>query len=320
MKIPLFNPETREKLSFSEKENIYFDKSKKYRSFENIPDLFIKDENPLTSRQSEFYNEVKFPNYDDLDNFGTLLDKSYKSIFAKKLDEEIPMGANVLEAGCGTGQLSIALSRYNRKIFGIDLSEGSLIEGQKFIIQNNIKSVFLSKMNIFKLFFDKGFFDVVISNGVLHHTHNPELSFKKLVEVLKPEGIIVIGLYHRYGRTVQKIRQKSIKLFGDNFKFLDKRFKEKISEKRKKAWFLDQYKNPSETTHTLQEIVGWFNKYNIDYISSIPFGFNLNNKLFENQKLPSSFELFLKEVSLMFNLRQIYEGGFFVTIGRKKLK
>ena len=42
------------------------------------------------------------------------------------------MGADVLEAGCGTGQMSIYLSRYGRRIFGIDLSEGSLIEAKKF--------------------------------------------------------------------------------------------------------------------------------------------------------------------------------------------
>ena len=39
---------------------------------------------------------------------------------------------NVLEVGCGTGQLSLFLSRYNREIFSIDLSKGSLNLGEKF--------------------------------------------------------------------------------------------------------------------------------------------------------------------------------------------
>ena len=51
--------------------------------FSEIPDLYFDDKNSITSTQSEFYNDVKFPNYDDIDNFGTLLDKSSKSIFAK---------------------------------------------------------------------------------------------------------------------------------------------------------------------------------------------------------------------------------------------
>ena len=36
------------------------------------------------------------------------------------------IGSKILEVGCGTGQLSNFLSRYNRKLFGIDLSESSL--------------------------------------------------------------------------------------------------------------------------------------------------------------------------------------------------
>ena len=164
-----------------------------FSSFEEIPNLFLEDGHHLTKIQSEFYNNIKFPITNIIVDFGTLIDKAKKSIFAEKLDNEIPIGANVLEAGCGTGQLSIYLSRYKRKIFAIDLSEGSLILAKKFIIQNHIKNVFLSKMNIFKMFFEKNFFDIVISNGVIHHTHDPELAFKKLVEVLKVNGIIVIG-------------------------------------------------------------------------------------------------------------------------------
>ena len=102
-----------------------------------------------------------------------------------------------------------------------------LNEAKQFINSNDIKSVHLFRMNIFKLFFEENTFDVIISNGVLHHTYNPKLAFSKLVRVLKPRGIIVIGLYHRYGRIIQKIRQSLIKNFGDSFNFLDKRFREK---------------------------------------------------------------------------------------------
>ena len=302
------------------KKEIDLNKVFENKFFNEIPDLFIEDGNSLTNTQSDFYNDVKFPNYDDVDDFGSLLDKSRKSVFGKKLDDEIPMRTNILEAGCGTGQMSIALSRYGRQVYGIDLSKGSLIEAKKFISSNNIKSVHLFRMNIFKLFFEENTFDIVISNGVLHHTYNPKLAFSKLVKVLKPGGIIVIGLYHKYGRIIQKIRQGLIRVFGDNLKFLDKRFREKISYKKKYAWFLDQYKNPSETTHTYSQVLNWFNDENIEFLSSIPFDFNLDKKLFQKNENKNSFEIFLDEVSLALNPRQISEGGFFVMIGKKKNK
>ena len=286
--------------------------------FFGIPNLYYDDNNSLTSTQSKFYNEVKFPNYDDIDNFGTLLDKSSKSIFVKKLDNEIPFHSNVLEAGCGTGQLSIALSRYGRKIHSIDLSEGSLIEAKKFTDKNNIKNVQLYKMNIFNLCFPKNCFDIIISNGVLHHTHNPELAFSKLTECLKPNGKIVIGLYHKYGRVVQNIRQRLIKIFGEKIKFIDRRFSENLSERKKYAWFKDQYNNPHETKHSYHEVIKWFKKNNIEFINSIPFNFDINEKIFNKKSILTKSEIFFKEYSMIFNSRQIYEGGFFIMIGQKK--
>ena len=307
--VKIINPDSKKEINFNE--------NFEFKFFKDIPDLFLEDGNSLTKIQSDFYNDVKFPNYDNVESFGSLLDKSRRSIFVKKLDDEIPMGSNILEAGCGTGQMSIILSRYARQIYGIDLSKGSLIEAKQFINSNDIKSVHLFRMNIFKLFFEENTFDVIISNGVLHHTYNPKLAFSKLVRVLKPGGIIVIGLYHRYGRIIQKIRQSLIKNFGDSFKFLDKRFREKISNKKKYAWFLDQYKNPSETTHTYLEVLNWFKVENIEFLSSIPFDFNPENKLFQKREAKNRFEIFLNEISLAFNLQQISEGGFFVMIGKK---
>ena len=138
--IGLINPISIKKFEFNWYEK---NESVEFKTFENIPDFFVNDESTLTTIQSDFYNEVKFPNYDDVDDFGSLIDKASKSIFAKKLDEEIPIGARVLEAGCGTGQLSIFLSRFNREIFSIDISRGSLIEAKRFIDKCGIKNVYL---------------------------------------------------------------------------------------------------------------------------------------------------------------------------------
>ena len=174
----------------------------------------------ITINQSEFYNDTQFPNYDDLDDFASLIDKASKSIFAKKLDQEIPFGSNILEAGCGTGQMSIFLSRFMRTIYSIDISKGSLITANNFIKKNNLKNINLFRMNIFKLFFQKNYFDVIISNGVLHHTRNAELAFCELVKFLKKDGLIIIGLYHKYGRFIHNIRQKIINIFIPASKFL----------------------------------------------------------------------------------------------------
>ena len=90
-------------------------------------------------------------------------------------------------------------------------------------------------------------------------------------------------------------------------------------KKKKYAWFKDQYYNPHETKHTYFEIIDWFKKNNIDFLNSIPFNFDINDKIFNKKLILNKSELFFKEISLMFNLRQIYEGGFFIMIGKKSL-
>lgn len=303
----LFDPKSLAKINLND-----------YENFNGIPNLFIDDGNKINKLQSDFYNEIKFPNYNNLDDLGSLIEKTTKNFFLKKLDNEIGYSKKILEAGCGTGQLSIFLSRYKRSIYGIDLSIGSLLEAKKFIDKNNINNVNFYRMNIFKMFFPKNYFDIVISNGVLHHTHNCRKAFSKLTNVLKKNGLIIVGLYHRYGRIVQKIRQFFFPILGENLKFFDRRFKENISDKKKYAWFLDQYNNPHETTHTYNELLKWFKEDNIEFLNCLPFHYDEDRPLFQKNEVLKNPELFFSEILLSINYQQIYEGGFFIMIGKKK--
>ena len=71
----------------------------------------------------EFYEETPFPDYEDFDSASTLVRKARQGRFAKLLDDQLPPGARVLEAGCGTGQLTNFLSVANRSVFGADLCQ-----------------------------------------------------------------------------------------------------------------------------------------------------------------------------------------------------
>ena len=271
----LLQPKKKTFLKYNNLESCFETEDKRrFNIINGIPDFFTDDGEKLSVTQSKFYNEIKFPNYDKIDDFGSLLEKSEKSTFFKKLDDEIKMFSKVLEVGCGTGQLSLFLSRYKREIYSVDLSIGSLELGEKFRKKNNIENLFFLRMSLFNLFFKKDFFDVIISNGVLHHTANPEMAFTELVKYLKKDGYIVIGLYHKFGRIYTKIRQFLINTFGESFKFMDKKnLSKNFSKEKSFAWFMDQYKNPKESTHTFTEVINWFKRTNIEFVSSIPFSF-----------------------------------------------
>jgi len=297
---------------------------KNIKKINDIFDLYQSDNSDLTEIQSNFYSKIKFPSYENKEVYGNILDKVKKSLWLKKLDEEIPFHAKILEAGCGTGQLSIALSRFNRSIHAIDISIGSLIEANSFIVRNKIKNVHLYRMNILKMVFENEAFDIIISNGVIHHMKNPYIAFLNLVRKLKKGGYIVLGLYHKYSRLFHYFRRFLVNKFGLSKNLLDPRFKQIISEEKIYSWFLDQYKNPHESSHTLREVIDWFQKTNIDLINCLPFDFDINQKILQKntdkqiyEYRKNKFLLFLKELGAIFDYQQIIDGGFFVIIGKK---
>ena len=315
----LVDPETKKPLKYED--NYFKSDSNKYFIENDIISLYLKDEetDDTTSLQKEFYEDVMFPNYDDLDDFSSLIEKSEGSMFAKKLDQEIPYSSKVVEIGCGTGQLSNFLSRYNRLIVGTDLSTNSLKLANDFKKKNSIDNVYFIEMNLFKPCFQENTFDVVISNGCLHHTSNPEKAFSSICKLAKSGGYIVIGLYHKNGRLFTNIRQHFFKIFNNRFKFLDpKNVDSSISESKRYAWFRDQYQNPKEFSYGFNEIFNWFKDNKIEYLSSIPFhGFDANFKIFEKYKKPNNFKIFMKELMMTFDIDQIKEGGFFIMVGKK---
>ena len=258
-----------ESIIFNE-EDIMMDQVKLNYIDDGIPNFIVNDLDPLTGKMSDFYNEVQFPNYDDCEDYASLYDKGINNLFTKKLDNEIGYGTRILELGCGTGQLSLFLSRSNREIFAVDISNSSLKLGDKFRRRHEINNVYFMKMNVFDLKFNKNTFDYTVSNGVLHHTKNAEEAFKCLVEVTKPGGILVIGLYHKYGRFLTRVKQKLAKIIGDKISYFDKTSRKIRSEAKKKAWVKDQFMNPHETLHTPNETLKWFDENNVEFLNLIP--------------------------------------------------
>ena len=224
-----------------------------------IPLMFYPNEwgakTDVTSTVRSFYDKRPFPDYDDTDSDFTLQQKAEKGVFARLLNEQIPLGAKILEVGCGTGQMSNYLGlKWGRTVFGTDLSLNALKLGQEFKNKNNIANVLFINMNLFRPSFKQQTFDVVICNGVLHHTSDPFLGFQSIARLVKDGGHIIIGLYNRYGRVPTDIRRLVFRVLGIRFMFLDPRLRgAKLSKPRRDAWFHDQYKHPHESKHTIGE-------------------------------------------------------------------
>ena len=95
----------------------------------------------------------------------------------------------------------------------------------------------------------------------------------------------------------------------------------KSSKEEQNAWIQDQYKHPQESLHTIDEVMEWFKKNNIDFISSIPScDFNDDDKysnIFIKKKIGNYAQRLLNQIFMIFG-QLGSDGGLFVVVGKKK--
>jgi SAM-dependent methyltransferase len=228
---------------------------------------------PADVRQEvrRFYETYSFPGYEEFETPFDLLEKAQRGVYAKLLDEQLPLSCQILDAGCGTGQLAIFLSLAGRAVLGIDLSQNSLSKANAFKEKFHLQSVSFARMNLFSPTLNDESFDYVFSNGVLHHTANAYGAFQNLCRTLKPGGFFVLGLYNTYGRLFLKLRQRIFQVTNDRLTWLDYFMRRKaLGGLKKQIWFMDQYRNPHEDTFTVQDVLRWFRENGLRYINSVP--------------------------------------------------
>lgn len=104
-------------------------------------------------------------------------------------------GKQLLDAGCGNGMLTEYLSTKGLITFGIDFSNSVFAAESKRKSEN----VCFLRGDLQQPPFADGYFDFIVSNGVIHHTPDTEYTFRKLAGTVKKEGKFFIWLYERKG-------------------------------------------------------------------------------------------------------------------------
>lgn len=120
-----------------------------------------------------------------------------------KLDLNFGDDAEILIAGCGTGRHSLQVrSSYTRaSILNIDLSSASLAyakrKAQELKLDNRMEFM---QADILELEGLNRQFDIIESVGVLHHMQDPLEGWRVLYNLLRPGGLMRIGLYSKLAR------------------------------------------------------------------------------------------------------------------------
>lgn len=105
-------------------------------------------------------------------------------------------------AGCGTGQelVSLASLFQDVTIDAIDLSIASLAYAQRKLSELGIENVTLAQADILEMEAPPLLYDLVAASGVLHHLDNPLQGWRKLADLTKAGGHMLVALYSEIGR------------------------------------------------------------------------------------------------------------------------
>jgi len=204
-------------------------------------------------------------------------------LFRDNLNFPIQMfrDAKFLDFGTGTGDHSVFFSRWGARSTLVEMNPKALERAralyEKFA-PDGAEYRFIES-SLFDVELDEQF-DIVLSEGVLHHTADKAAGFDKLVSYLKDGGYAVLGIATTAGQFQRNLQRMILYRFCDSAddieNLAERLFKEhidraaKFGRRDKRAVIYDTYVNPKYDTPTVREILQWFNKNNIRFYSSWP--------------------------------------------------
>lgn len=188
--------------------------------------------------------------------------------------------ARVIDVGCGTGHRVMPMAHHfgAREYVGFDHSAASLDVARELKEELGFSGATLVEGDIFKLPYPDASFDVVISQGVLHHTSDPYRAFQELVRICRPGGFVNIYLYNWWNHWRHNLQKRKVdRLAGpdieDRFRVAHRLYGDKPIEQMTAAeiaGFYDQYCHPHKSDHTVGETLRWFDEQGLDYWGTYP--------------------------------------------------
>lgn len=191
------------------------------------------------------------------------------------LQAALAAGGSVLDVGCGCGWLTNTVARHSRcQVSGIDFNETAILFARQVAQTLGVQVEYL----VGDLFRHAGpRHDVVVSNGVLHHTNDCLGGIRHLARnLLRPGGDLVIGLYHAHGRKPFLDHFAAMKAAGRSEEQMHaefRRLRPDADDTHSLSWFKDQVLHPHETQHTLAEIAPLLEEEGLRLVAASVNGF-----------------------------------------------
>ena len=144
----------------------------------------------IIMKEDTFYDNTPFEyGYSSKEEIITNMNPLLKDLMKKN------SGKLFCDIGCGCGRNLVYASKYASKVIGVDLSKQSLAFAKSFVQSDNLE---LLKGNNLAIPLPNEVADVVVSDGVCHHTGDTVNAFKECVRILKPNGKLYLAVYKKF--------------------------------------------------------------------------------------------------------------------------
>lgn len=169
-----------------------------------------------SSKVRQQYEEHPYPRWTERPELpGGSLESVLLGLFPHLADREIdwPESPQMLIAGCGTGLHSIITAQRfpAASILAMDLSRRSLAYAMRCTQEAGITNLTYGQGDLLRVGDLGRSFDVIESAGVLHHLLDPLEGWRSLVGVLRPGGVMKVGLYSETGRRAVVAGQRFVR-------------------------------------------------------------------------------------------------------------
>ena len=104
--------------------------------------------------------------------------------------EDLNPNDRILEVGCGTGIVSLAIAPHAGEVIGVDLSPRMIQQAEKKSNEAALQNLHFQEADAYELPFEDESFDVVLLTNLLHVVAEPETVIKEAHRVLREGGTL----------------------------------------------------------------------------------------------------------------------------------
>jgi len=277
----------------------------------NKPNITLKELDKIYSIQnpSFFINDLKKKKIDKLIN------NRINFLLKLKLTKKNFQNVDLLDLGCGSGQNTIVFDYLGARCTMVEFNKNSYNNARMLFKLYSKKKFKIINKDLFK-FKTRKKFDIVVSNGVAHHTYNVKKNIELACQYVKKNGFLILGVCTPEGwfqRNLQRAILFEVSSSTDEIiKNAKKLFPQHLSESKKYGLrtvdevIFDTYVNPKINCISFRDIKKIFYKNKISNFTSLNYDKNIYD--FINPNYEQQKQSVIKDVSSKdYNLSPIHE-------------